>query len=272
MNLSAKQITVILLGCIIVSVLYLLPVKNHHPDHDKAKEEKGFSIDQMLQKEKSLLSHSLQGEVNALEARLNGEGGSGLADSLALLWEMLGKPVISAYYNELSAIKSNTLNKWIKAGENYFEVFRTDTNILIQQFSVSKAIDCYKKALEINPDDADAKSGLGICYAEGTPTPMEGIKLLREVAGKYPEHEQTQLALGILSMRSGQYQKAVERFEKVLKVNSKNFDVYLRLAEALYKNGEKEKAINCLRTYKNIRPDSAGRQETEKMIQYIINN
>ena len=70
------------------------------------------------------------------------------------------------------------------------------------------------KVLAINPDNLDAKTDLGICYAEGTTTPMQGIMLLREVVEKNPGAN-AQFNLGILSVRSGQYDKALERFSKV---------------------------------------------------------
>ena len=70
-------------------------------------------------------------------------------------------------------------------------------------FFVNKAIDCYKKVIEINPKNYDAKTDLGVCYAEGTSNPMQGILMLREVVQEAPKHVMAQYNLGVLSVKSG---------------------------------------------------------------------
>ena len=66
---------------------------------------------------------------------------------------------------------------------------------------VESAIASYKKVLEINPKNLDAQTDLGVCYAEGTGNPMQGILMLREVVKENPEHESAQFNLGILSVK-----------------------------------------------------------------------
>jgi Tfp pilus assembly protein PilF len=62
-----------------------------------------------------------------------------------------------------------------------------------------------------------------------TSTPMQGILMLREVIAKEPEFEPALFNLGILSIRSNQFGKAVERFKQILKINPANSKAALNL-------------------------------------------
>ncbi|MBK7682250.1 MAG: tetratricopeptide repeat protein [Bacteroidetes bacterium] len=90
---------------------------------------------------------------------------------------------------------------------------------MIQSLLVGKAITNYQKVLELNPNNLNAKTDLGACYADGTSEPMKGIMLLRDVVAADPNHEMAQYNLGMLSVKSGQLDKAIERFQKVPEIN-----------------------------------------------------
>lgn len=55
---------------------------------------------------------------------------------------------------------------------------------------------------------------------EGTLPPMRAILKIREVAKEYPQNTKANLTLGALSLRTGQFQNAVMRLQKVLSVDS----------------------------------------------------
>ena len=128
----------------------------------------------------------------------------------------------SARFYESIAVKNNDEKSWLNAAYRYFDAWKMSEDSVDQQVLMQKAIGSYEKVLSINPENLDAKTDLGICYAEGTNQPMRGIMMLREVVEKNPQHENAQFNLGILSMKSGQYQKAAERFAKVLSINPQN--------------------------------------------------
>ena len=62
--------------------------------------------------------------------------------------------------------------------------------------------------------------------------PMEGIIKLRSIGDKYPDNEEAQLYLGVFSIQSTQYEKAVERFNNVLKINPNNSYAYQLLGQS----------------------------------------
>ena len=75
--------------------------------------------------------------------------------------------------------------------------------------------------------------------------------MLREVVEKHPEHENAQFNLGVLSVKSGQLDKAVGRFSKVLELNPGRKDVQFLLAGCYAEMGQRDKALPLLESLKN---------------------
>lgn len=66
----------------------------------------------------------------------------------------------------------------------------------------------------------------------GTLPPMRAILTIREVAEAYPQNTKANLTLGALSLRTGQFQNAVMRLQKVLVVDSTQPQAYQLLGRA----------------------------------------
>lgn len=62
--------------------------------------------------------------------------------------------------------------------------------------------------------------------------PMEGIQLLREVVADEPENVEAHFQLGLRSIQSGQFDKAVDRFLTVTQLDSKSAEGYYYLGYA----------------------------------------
>ena len=59
---------------------------------------------------------------------------------------------------------------------------------------------------------------------------MKGILQMRSLSQEYPKNADLQWSMGIFSMQSGQFKKAVERFKNVLNIDSKREDANMQLA------------------------------------------
>ena len=66
--------------------------------------------------------------------------------------------------------------------------------------------------------------------ADNPQSQMKGILQMRSLSEKYPENADLQWNMGLFSIQSGQYEKAVTRFEKVLNLDAKRLDAYMQLA------------------------------------------
>lgn len=104
-------------------------------------------------------------------------------------------------------------------------------------------------------------------------SPMEGIMLLREVLEKDPENIDAHWHLGVFSVESRQFEKAVERFEKVCELDSslepKYKEAYFYLGNLYANLGEKEKAIKNFYQLLSLNPNEELKSETEELIEQL---
>ena len=85
-----------------------------------------------------------------------------------------------------------------------------------------------KKELSIKEQIQSALSN--IQDADNPQSQMKGILQLRSLSEKYPENADLHWNMGLFSIQSGQYEKAVARFEKVINIDAKRLDAYMQLA------------------------------------------
>lgn len=126
----------------------------------------------------------------------------------------------------------------------------------------------YEQSLKINPANDSAKIELGACYLFGniSAMPMEGIQKIREVEQKDSTNMYAQLMLGLGAIRSQQYDKAIERLEKVVKYEPHNLQALFNLAEANERKGDKANAIKWYRQVQDHVEIPEAKQEIENRI------
>ena len=82
-----------------------------------------------------------------------------------------------------------------------------------------KAIDLYKRSLENAPGDPNVSTDLGVCYWR-VGQPDEAIKQFRASIGIKPDHWQSWLNLGVVSLHAKQdVETAKEAFDKIEELN-----------------------------------------------------
>ena len=102
-----------------------------------------------------------------------------------------------------------------------------------------------EKALVINPRNDSAKINLGACYLFGnlSDNPMQGITVIKEVVDKDSTNAYGQFILALGGKKSGQYDKAIERFLTVLKIQPNHIEAMIHLAECYELTNQKALAI-----------------------------
>ena len=121
----------------------------------------------------------------------------------------------------------------------------------------------------LQKDNVDARILLASCLVESSSDPMKGIGMLKELERKDSTNTKVQYSLALFSVRSGQLEKAVERFARVLRHDSSYTEVYLHLADAYEKMNERDKALRALENYKIRTTDPIARMEVEKYIDQL---
>jgi len=256
---SRKLQILLVLGTVILTVgLALSPSQvNMKPNSNAPKASPNqaasqeLNADALLKSAKSALTKEQLAQLDQLELglKVNGEKDTAVLDQIGRFWDRQGIPAASAIWFEKKSDLQKTEKSFLDAAYRYFDSFKLAQDSGLKDLFVAKAISNYSKVLDLNPDNLDAKTDLGACYAEGTGEPMKGIMLLRDVVSKNPNHEMAQYNLGMLSVRSGQFDKAVERFKKVLEINPQRTQLYYYLGQIYLQEGDTTKALESYKSF-----------------------
>jgi tetratricopeptide (TPR) repeat protein len=172
--------------------------------------------------------------------------------SLSKLWERNKQPQVAAYYNAKSAKLENSEKKLTFAGQIFLQLMETEHSASMQMWEAGEAVSCLEQALKINPDNEETKLALATGYIEGTGEPMRGVQILLAITREKPDDIPANMLLGRMSIQSGQFDKAVGRFETVLKKEPRNKEALYFLAQAYEGKGDKKMAIELLEKCKQV--------------------
>ena len=178
------------------------------------------------------------------------------ADSLANLYQSVGKFDSAGWYAEEASKFFNTAESWNKAGDQYYQAYTLALDQNKQTELAKKAQELYQKVLDSNPNDLEVKTKMAMTYIT-TSSPMQGIKMLMEVLKVDPQNESALFNLGMLSIQSGQNDKAVERLENLVKINPDHTQAQLLLGIAWMNLGDEIKARAQFEKVKQMDKDPA---------------
>lgn len=170
---------------------------------------------------KELISANLAADISNLEKALKNSSGDeaiALQKQLAQKWDDVNQPAAAAFSYEAIAEAEKTYKSWLLAGDRFTDGYQNYRDTTATAGLLNKAINAYNKALALEPKSLDAQTGLGVAYVTGTQNPMQGIQLLLGVVKEEPKNLKANMNLGMFSMKSGQFQKAIERFKTVIEV------------------------------------------------------
>lgn len=276
--LNIKQIAVIasvitVMGALLsMDIKGLVKPKSSHNTGGTAANEQGqvskVTIESISQLSKEGLNANIVQEINDLENSLksaSAEKKQAVEKSLAQKWDDVNLSAPAAFYYEMLAKDANNYASWIKAGDKFTDGYQNTQDTLAQPGLVQKAINAYQKAMEIQPNSLDAKTGLGVAYVSGTESPMQGIQLLLGVVKEDPNNIKANMNLGLFSMKSGQFEKAVTRFKTVNSVKATP-ESWFYLASSYENLGQKTDAIAAYEKSKEMAADPGLSKFVDKKI------
>ena len=126
------------------------------------------------------------------------------------------------------------------------------------------------EAKEVVVDETDHLIDSAITLTRGE-NPMAGIMLMRKVLEEDPNNVRAQFQMGLFSLQSGQYEKAVERFNTVKALDPERTETLLYLGHAFAQLGQSEKAIEHFETYKTYLTAEEDLQEVDGYINELKN-
>src|SRR5690554_6310249 len=230
-----------------------------------------FSLESVSQIAKQSINANLAKEITDLETELNAASDADklpLYKELAQRWLDVNQPMPVAYIYEEIAQKEPSLENWVKTGDLFTDSYQHLTDTVMGPVLTERAKKAYELALSIDDKNLDARTGLGTALVNG-PAPMAGITMLLEVVEEDPENLKANYNLGLFSMKSRQFDKAVERFNTVLEQTPNNAEVWFYLATSYENIGLKADAINAFQKSKELAADPSLTQFIDRKVEEL---
>ena len=237
-----------------------------------------ISIDSILHHAKENLSPAQASRLSFLENRIS--RGDVLTQKihvyhqLARFWSDT-VPVFEPYgwYTAEAARLENSENSLTFAAHLFLDNLKGEENPSLKQWKALQAKDLFERSLKINPANDSSEIGLGMVQLYGgLGLPMEGIQKIRKVADEHPGNIYAQMTLGHASVTSGQFDKAIERFETVLQLQPDNLEAILSFADTYERKGDKLKAAEWYKKSLPLIQIPDLKVEVEKRIAELTNN
>ncbi|MBT28122.1 MAG: peptidase [Thalassobius sp.] len=243
--LKSQLITTVLA---VVFCILLAFAPKYVVDNDKSEESISSTVDTHELEEAvthAEIPGNLQDEILVLKEKLN--AATTLEESNDALVAIIDKYNSvdiydsAAYFADVVAEKFPSSASYNRAGDLYYEAFTYAVSNERVKLLSSKVRDAYNKAEEFAPLSLDARVRVGMTYISGE-NPMQGITMIREVLNEDPDNRLAIFNLGVLSMQSGQYDKAVDRFKKLTELDTENIQARFYLGVCYMETGDKPKA------------------------------
>jgi tetratricopeptide (TPR) repeat protein len=280
-----KQFILTAIGSILVAILFFfgrttsLPKSNVIPVAGTVPEKK-FEIDRFIADEKSkfppqraLSVSKIENEVKRGDVKLQQVKAY---NELANFWKDSMKSFEGyAYYTSEAAKLDNSEKNLTFAARIFLENLREEHDEAKLEWETAEAITLFEKAIALNPENDDLRIGLGSCYIYGRgrsgdpQATMKGIQELLTVVRKDSTNMKAQMVLGVGGMVSGQYDKALERFKKVVTAQPDNPEAVAFLADTYAAKGDKAEAIKWYNVSKRLINNPAYSKEADERIKAL---
>lgn len=262
MQQKTKQIVAIASIVIVMGLLLAQPIKGLVNEDTAAASASGdaasaVTLENISVQAKQGLNASILQEISTIESKLPDASGAEkieLLEQLAVKWDDVNRPApLGFVYEELAKLDPK-FDYWLKAGDAYRAAYANLQDTTTVKALNGHAIHAYQEALELDADNLDAKTGLGSAYVSGTNNPMAGIALLREVVEADPSHVGANKSLGLFSMQSRQFDRAIDRFKTVVSIQP-DAESYFYLATSYENIGLKQEAIAAFEKSRDLAAD-----------------
>lgn len=224
------------------------PGINKSVERSRALQGESTSFESLLDVAKSQLSPLQTEQVAELEAKAEqakdeDERISALKN-LSGLWYGFGHLTVAGGFGEQVAELENADSSWSVAGAIFYSGLAASKDAIERQYCADHAVKAFESAASLAPNKPEHRVNLALVWAENPPpdNPMKAVMILRDLEKEYPENASVYNALGRLAIKTGQWDRAIERLEKAWSLDEKNPNTPCLLARAYEGKGNQAKA------------------------------
>lgn len=233
-------------------VLYLgfgtVPANQMKVEQSRSIQAIGIGLDALVDDARAHLEASQSARLQEIEQQVAAaKTDAERADKLKQLsgwWYAEGHPEIAGGVAEQVAELEHTDEAWSVAGATFYGALVGQQNAKVRELCATKAIKAFESAISLNPGKAEHRVNLALVYAENPSAddPMKAVKLLRGLEAEHPDNPAVYNALGRLAIKTGQWERAIERLEKARSLDPQNPNTVCLLAKAYNGIGNSAKA------------------------------
>ena len=261
--MKKPQVFVVIIALSLLAILYFLAPrssKDQNPITKNNTENQSVTSQSIIDGAKTNLSADQKIALLSIENQLTRSKNT--ADSLtytiklAKFWaDSANRLAPYLYYTYNAALLENSEKSLTFAAQQLINNLITpDAPPALLPWMAGNAKVLLEKALEMNPNNDSATINLGACYLFGniSDNPMQGILKVKQVVDKNPRNAYGQFILALGGKKSGQYDKAIERFLIVIQEQPSNLEAMVQLAECYELANKKEEAIKWYTKVKDL--------------------
>ncbi len=234
--MNRQQLLVSVVGVVLVVLIYQLPRVVVENDEEADVADHTFEV--TLEDRRAITS------LNALLRTSSDEKISIFADSLAGYYLRYGKLDSAEWAVTEMLRRDSSLNAKVAAIETLYKLFERAADPADGESRALALKPLIEEALDQRPDDLGLKSKLAMTIISSE-APMVGVQMLREILEVDPNNREVLINLGLLAIRSGQYDRATERFETLLQLDSADYEALLYLAVSWEQQGQQGRATEA---------------------------
>jgi tetratricopeptide (TPR) repeat protein len=240
-------------GVVMVAVIYLTldsrPPEAYEYEESRVFQMQSTSARNLIREKLPQLDEESQMRIRSINVSI--ENSQSLADSVERIKELSGawykqeEPVLAGYYAEQVATLEGTAPSWSMAGTTYaLALHKENMAPKERDFAADQARSAFEKAITLEPENVDHRINLALTYVQAPleNQPMKGIQMLLELNRKHPDNASVLYHLGRLAIQTGQYERAIERLERVLVLQPNRKNAHCLLADAYASTQQMKKA------------------------------
>ena len=129
-------------------------------------------------------------------------------------------------------------------------------NEFVKQRDLDGAARAYAKAVELNPENAEARCNLGICYSDKGML-QEAETHIRKAVELRPESKDIRRNLGLVLSRQRRFPEAVVCYRKAVEIDPRFVEAHVNLGSALVEMGQLDQAVGVFRKVLSLQPKHA---------------
>lgn len=223
----------IVASIILIAVLYFgfdsKPSSQKALEKSRALNTEKFDIRSLAKEAKSGLQKDEAAFLETLETQLNHVTEDSqkivLLKELSGYWFSVKQPILAGLYAREVAALSATAQGWSIVGTTFASALRQE-GLEAEKitFAREQAADAFEKAISMEPSVVDHRINQALCFVEAPlqDQPMKGIQMLAGLAKDYPQSALPPYHLARLAIRTGQYDRALERIQQAMTLEPEN--------------------------------------------------